>query len=455
MQPDELLERYFWARSMAWREVLDRLDAEAIAQIVKVLSAVKAEILDRLDSSRDAATVAWIDEVLAGAQAVTASTITTTSVAAAAASLAAHSAMLSLEGRAAAIRTVGLTREQLATWFQQTPLREGTALAGWVEKSFSNGINSALIEAIQQGGVQGKGISSITRDVLHAAIEAGFEITQREASMLTRTYVQTANVQAMEAVYTANRDIIKGLKRVETLDNKTCLACLLADGATYGMDEDRPHLPAHPGCRGVWVPVTKSWRDFGIDIDELEEVARPWVMRGPGSLASRGAKIEEYGHISGNYEKWWWSLTPAQRAKTAIGPVRQKLLESGAVTWDNMWDRKTGIPKTLVEMGYYRSGKNIYEEAKNGGRHFGMYKKVIKAPDREIRKSIASFQKRITEHLGYIENPESKIADFASKSEDYRKGVVQKWRWDIERHKAQSQVLRGVLDERGSNNGKE
>lgn len=448
MQPDELLERYFWARSMAWREVLDRLDAEAIAQIVKVLSAVKAEILGRLDSSRDAATVAWIDEVLAGAQAVTASTITTVSVAAATTSLVAHSAMLSLEGRAAAVRTVGLTREQLGTWFQQAPLREGTALAGWVEKAFANGINSALIEAIQQGGVQGKGISSITRDVLHAAIDAGFEITQREASMLTRTYVQTANVQAMEAVYMANRDIIKGLKRIETLDNKTCLACLLADGATYGMDEDRPHLPAHPGCRGVWVPVTKSWRDFGIDIDELEEVARPWVMRGPGSLASRGAKIEEYGHISGNYEKWWWSLTPAQRAKTAIGPVRQKLLESGAVTWDNMWDRKTGIPKTLVELGYYRSGKNIYEEAKSGGRHAGTYRSLLKASDSGVRKSISSFEKLVAEHKEYLSNPASKVKDWYLRDERYKNGIKKLWRQQIRRQEEQLLIAKTILRDR-------
>ena len=88
----------------------------------------------------------------------------------------------------------------LIAWFQRTPLQDGTALADWVGKAFTNGVNDSLITAIQRGGLEGKGTRAMVQDVLQAALDDGFAITQQEAVMLTRTYTQTANVQAMEAV---------------------------------------------------------------------------------------------------------------------------------------------------------------------------------------------------------------------------------------------------------------
>lgn len=372
MTPDELTAKYLLARILYWRDQLDGLDGQAVAQLIKVLSSAKADVLARLKADMDGiASVtdwnrdrlrqvnAWISEVTAGAQATALATITQSSITAATASLATYNAMLSFEGKASAVKTVGLTTEQIVTWFQRTPLQDGTVLSDWVGKAFTNGVNDSLITAIQRGGLEGKGTREMVRDVLQAALDDGFAVTQQEAVMLTRTYTQTANVQAMEAVAKANSDIIKGYKRVETLDNRVCRICALADGSEYGLNEERPRLPAHVGCRGVWTLLTKSWRDFGIDMDDLEQVTRPWVMRKPGAIGTGGRKIEEFGQTTENFSGWWESLSAAQKAKTSIGPVRGKLLESGAVKWNELWDKKTGLPYTLDELGYSQTGERL------------------------------------------------------------------------------------------------
>ena len=107
------------------------------------------------------------------------------------------------------------------------------------------------------------------------------------------------------------------------------------------------------------MPTTKSWRDFGIDMDDLEQVTRPWVMRKPGAIGTGGRKIEEFGHTTENFSGWWESLSAAQKATTSIGPVRGKLLESGAVKWDDLWDKASGLPYTLEQLGYDGRGDKL------------------------------------------------------------------------------------------------
>lgn len=371
MTQDELLARYMLARILWWRHDLETLDAEAVAALIKALEGARKDITKRLADEaaglaeisdwrreHDAALSAWADEVLAGARSTITGTISEAGIASATASLAAYNAILSLDGMAKAVKTVGLSRAQIQAWFQDTPL--GTAgLEHWVGTAFDRGVKQAILDALRQVGVEGKGTAEAVRRVLSAATAAGMQITRRDAVTLVRTFVQTANVRAQEAVYEANEGLIKGYKRVETLDNKTCIQCLFGDGAVYAKDEPRPRLPAHPRCRGVWVAQFKSWRDFGIDVPDLEAVARPWAIRDPGPIGTGGRKIRNFGTTTEDYEGWWKSLSAADRAKTPMGPVRTKLLESGAVQWADMWDRRTGLPLTLEQMGFDRDGERL------------------------------------------------------------------------------------------------
>ena len=266
--------------------------------------------------------------------------------------------ILSVDGMARGVATVGMTREQVASWFQDTALGAG-GLERWVDTALDSGVKNSILAALRQVGVEGKGTAEAVRRVLLAATEEGMAMTRRQAVILTRTFIQTANVRAQEAVYKANEGLFKGYKRVETLDNRTCMQCLWGDGAVYKLDEPRPRLPAHPGCRGMWLPVVKTWRELGLDLDDTREHVRQWAIREPGSIGAGGRKLENFGKTTENYSGWWASLSDADKAKTAIGPVRRRLLESGAVKWDQMWDKASGLPLTLEQMGYDRLGNRL------------------------------------------------------------------------------------------------
>lgn len=371
MTPDDTLALYLLSRSLWWRHDLEQLDAEAVAAVIAALEAAQKDIASRLAAEaaglatlsdwrreQDDALNAWADEVLAGARATITGTVSEASIAAAAASLAAYNAILTLDGKASAVKSVGLTSAQIASWFQDTALGSG-GLEHWVDTALDNGVKQSILAALRQVAVEGKGTSEAVRRVLVAAGDAGFELTRREAITLTRTFIQTANVRAQEAVYKANEGLFKGYKRVETLDNRTCMQCLWGDGAVYKLDEPRPRLPAHPGCRGMWLPVVKTWRELGLDLDDTREHVRQWAIREPGSIGAGGRKLENFGKTTENYSGWWASLSDADKAKTAIGPVRRRLLESGAVKWDQMWDKASGLPLTLEQMGYDRLGNRL------------------------------------------------------------------------------------------------
>lgn len=250
--------------------------------------------------------------------------------------------------RGVAVRTPAHLSQCVAFLLGREALEARQPLPAPAEDAALSGMDFAEVRG-QQGA----------RRALEVASDAGFELTRREAVTLTRTFIQTANVNAQEAVYKANEGLFKGYRYVATLDNRTCAVCLFADGAVYKIGEPRPSLPRHPRCRCLYVPIAKSWRDFGIDVDDLEAVVRPWTIRETGPIGTGGRKIENYGKTTENFSGWWASLSDTDKAKTAIGPVRRRLLETGAVKWDQMWDKASGLPLTLEQMGYDRQGNRL------------------------------------------------------------------------------------------------
>ena len=93
---------------------------------------------------------------------------------------------------------------------------------------------------------------------------------------------------------------------------------------------------------------------------ELRNFTRPWAIRGQGNLAKANeAKVLFGGRIKGDFETWWKTLTAAQQADTGVGPIRSKLLREGLVKWQDLSDKKTGLPYTLKQLGFDEQGNPL------------------------------------------------------------------------------------------------
>ncbi len=111
-----------------------------------------------------------------------------------------------------------------------------------------------------------------------------------------------------------------------------------------------PDIPLHVRCRCVSTPILKTYRELGIDIDEMEEVARPYTMRPDENIDAGGRRtIQEVGLSQGDYGSWFDKQSREFKLK-AMGPGRLELLENGDVTFQGLVDSKTGELKTLKEL---------------------------------------------------------------------------------------------------------
>ena len=139
-------------------------------------------------------------------------------------------------------------------------------------------------------------------------------VTTRQAEMIARTAAMHVSNAARDQFYRANEDVIKGYQYVATLDLRTCLICGNDDGRVFAADEPRPQLPRHPGDRCLYVPVLKSWKELGIDGDEL-----------PGSTrASMDGQVAETVTFADRLK----SASRAQRVEM-LGKSRAELYDQG------------------------------------------------------------------------------------------------------------------------------
>ncbi|MGE4537605.1 MAG: phage minor head protein [Desulfovibrio sp.] len=359
--PQDLLDIYWLARQIAWRYKLDAYDDEVLATIQKTVTKARREILGRFEAQllRTDWTAARAEEVLyvlddltAGLRQSMADQLGDAAGFAGQYSLAEHSSILSVGGAALAVSSVEVSADQLRQMFVDTPLG-GKTLAGWVDSAFDATVRAGIREELNAGVLQGEGYPKLVK-----RLTQGFEaLSKEQAVTLTRTYVQSANVAAAEAVYKRNADVVSRVKWRSVLEpgykktgRGTCLRCASLDGKTWALnDESRPDCPLHARCRCQLSPMTISWRDLGIDIDELEDAARPYTIR-PGKNIGAGGRREilEYGQHKGDYGSWFEKQDEAFKLNV-VGPGRLALLQEGKVKFEDFVDG-AGNLRTLEEL---------------------------------------------------------------------------------------------------------
>ncbi len=364
LSPQASLELYQIARNVILRTQLDAYDEAVLKRILAALDKSKREISARFE--RSAASMGeWtadrleslfyeLDDMSLGVRTALANDIAEAAGYAGEFAGAQHNDILSLGGRVAGFESVALTASQYRSFFAATPLG-GFLLQEWVDRAFSSSMQRAMLTDLQAGVLQGEGYPELVR-----RLADGFDLLKHEAVTLARTYVQTANVTASQMVAQANSDILRGWRWCATLEHGyhqsgtgTCLRCAALDGEEFTLGEGPP-LPLHPRCRCFPVWLTKTWRDLGIDMDELEDVARPYTVRPDENIDEGGRRtILESGFHQGNYADWIMGRSEEVQLN-ALGPGRLALLKSGEIKFSDLVDGQGNL-RTLEELRNLRS----------------------------------------------------------------------------------------------------
>ncbi|MCT8582908.1 minor capsid protein [Glaesserella parasuis] len=211
----------------------------------------------------------------------------------------------------------------------------GSPLEDWWAKQ-GNDFAFKFEGIIRQGLLDGQQTSQIITDVKHL-----MNTSRRHAETLVITAVAKVADKAHQALRDENLDILAGEKHLSTLDTRTSTVCQLRDGLMWDLDKkpidhDVPYQrpPLHPRCRSILQLVTKSWKELGIDAEEMPSSTR----------ASQDSPVSEQI----NYENWLKSKSPEQQDQV-LGKGKAGLWRRGVITFADMLDQ-SGRPLTLKDL---------------------------------------------------------------------------------------------------------
>lgn len=93
-------------------------------------------------------------------------------------------------------------------------------------------------------------------------------------------------------------------------------------------------------------------------------------------------------------------------------------------------------PATLRTMG------NAYAVALAGGKHAGLLARLKDEGPKQLRKGVASQQKRLEAHLEKLADPAAIVPDWGQRSPLYQQGLLRKWRGEVEDAREQIEIIK-------------
>lgn len=203
---------------------------------------------------------------------------------------------------------------------------KGRLLKEWTA-SLSADKYAKVSQAIRLGIVEGQTTPEIMQRVRGTRAmrfkDGILETTRASAEKLVRTAVADVASSVRNTIYEQNKDIVAKVQWVATLDGRTCVRCAALDGETFNLDEG-PRPPLHISCRCSSVPVTKSFREMGIDLDEAPA----------GTRASMNGQVAD----STTYESWLKKQS-AEFQDDVLGVSKGALFRRGGLSLDKFTNR--------------------------------------------------------------------------------------------------------------------
>jgi hypothetical protein len=263
-----------------------------------------------------------------------------------------------------------LAFEVLEALVERDPLG-ARPLAGWFEDLATNEVRR-IRNAIEQGVLQGESMSSIVRRLYGTRGETKkgaiiFE-SRRHLETVVRSAVQGVSARVQMKTLEANRDVVKAVRWLATLDKDTCEICFSRDGHVYDPLTFAPldpstmrtipdsEIAANPGkwpswgagpaeihlrCRCQPNFIIKSLAELGINLPQTEVV---------GERAATTPDQRVNGTVPGNttYPDWLRSQ-PRWVVDQILGEKRAALFLAGRLEFADLFE-PTGEFLTLGEL---------------------------------------------------------------------------------------------------------
>ncbi len=331
------------------RELLTDLEAELVAQLAKV---------DPTGVQRESYRVQRLEKLLAQVKDTIAA-----SYRAASQELGGELAELAEIEAEFAVRTLNgatelelfsglLTRSQARALIGEV-LVMGAPVSEWWSRQAGDTLQR-FTDAMRLGIAQGETSADLIRRIRGGTKNGepvvGFmDISRRNADSLVRAATQAIAERAKEYVYEANADLLAAVVWTSTLDSRTTVQCMVRDGLRYTPVEHKPIGHAVPwlsgpgnlhwGCRSTSRPETKSWREMGIDVDDLP----------PATRASVNGQVAADTTLEG-----WLQRQPRDVQDAALGVGRADLWRDGKISFRDLIDangRELSLAELRARMG--------------------------------------------------------------------------------------------------------
>ncbi|PHM46637.1 phage minor head protein [Xenorhabdus miraniensis] len=222
---------------------------------------------------------------------------------------------------------VGITEEMLYSSVMARPF-QGKLLSEWAD-GLEKDRMARISNAVRAGYLNGDSAVEIGRKIRGHANQGykdgALQMSRANATTIAKTAVSHLQAVAREQFVKANRDILDCKRWISTLDNKTSNDCIVRDGLKYTLEgkpigHKIPYLQGpgkiHFNCRSIETLVVKSWRELGIDIDEMSEGTRASM---DGQVPANTTFLE------------WIQRQPEWRQRQVFGETRFRLMKDGGM----------------------------------------------------------------------------------------------------------------------------
>lgn len=210
-----------------------------------------------------------------------------------------------------------------------TSLIEGATIHSWL-KDLENSQSFDVERAVKLGMTLGE-----TNAQLANRLKSTMELSMRNADTIVRTATATVANQARTEFFNANDEVIKAWKWDATLDGRTRKEHADRDGALWDMNKEGinakgkkypfRYTPYGWNCRCQIVPVLKSWKELGIDEEEVPVGTR--------------SSLDGYVSQDMTFDKWLKTKS-SEFQKEYLGAGRYELYSKGKITLSDLINQK-------------------------------------------------------------------------------------------------------------------